>query len=190
MRRTTRAGLVVALLLATVAGCAQALPAGGGREGGGGDIPLPGQEWALKDGRVDAAEYRTAMGRFVSCVRKAGYPVTEPVISPADNLTLLYTITPSGDPATYNDAVQDCNLAHLSMVEPTFVEARPQVMGEPLRRAVAACLRGRGARPTGKERNLGDFARASGDDTWVVDCVTENWARVYPDLPAEVPLRF
>ncbi|MEV6331596.1 hypothetical protein [Streptomyces sp. NPDC051909] len=187
-RRATRAGLVVALLLATVAGCAQALPADGGRESG--DIPLPGQEWALKDGRVDAAEYRTATGRFVACVRKAGYPVTEPVVSPADRLTLIYEITPSGDPTTYNNAVQDCNLAHLSMVAPTYVEARPQTMDAPLRTAVGDCLRRRGVRLTAGERNLRDFARSAGDETWVVDCVTSVWQKVYPDLPAEVPLRF
>ncbi|MFD5328390.1 hypothetical protein [Streptomyces sp. NPDC127092] len=185
MRRAT---LVVALLLATVSGCAQAAgPDGGGATG---DIPLPGQEWALKDGRVSAAEYRTAMGRFVSCVRDAGYPVTEPVLSPADNLTLIYAITPSGEPETYNNAVQRCNLSHLSMVEPTFVEARRQVMEAPLRAAVGDCLSREGVVLTGKERSLKDFARSAKDETRVVDCVTDRWARVYPTLPAEVPLRF
>lgn len=185
MRKAT---LVVALLLATVSGCAQA-GSDGGRETGD-DIPLPGQEWALKDGRVSAAEYRTAMGRFVSCVRDSGYPVTEPVVSPADNLTLIYTITPSGNMDTYNAAVQRCNLAHLSMVEPTFVEAQAQIMDGPLRKAVGDCLRKRGVRLTAGERNLADFARSAKDETRVVDCVSGQWARVYPKLPADVPLRF
>nr|WP_073753892.1 hypothetical protein [Streptomyces sp. CB03234]OKK06154.1 hypothetical protein AMK26_08785 [Streptomyces sp. CB03234] len=182
-----RAMLVVALLLATVSGCAQA-GLDGGREAG--DIPLPGQDWALKDGRVSAAEYRTAMGRFVSCVRDAGYPVSEPILSPADNLTLIYDITPRGEPKTYNNAVQSCNLSHLSMVEPTFVEGRAQVMDAPLRAAVGDCLSRRGVVLTGKERSLKAFARSARDETRVVDCVTGQWARVYPTLPAEVPLRF
>ncbi|MBT2453174.1 hypothetical protein J7F03_40430 [Streptomyces sp. ISL-43] len=185
MRRAT---LVVAVILATVSGCAQAGP-GGGRESSD-DIPLPGQQWALGDGKVTEAEYRTAMDRFVSCVRGAGYPVTDPVRSPADNLTLIYTITPSGDPDTYNSAVQSCNLSHLSLVEPTFVAAQPQVMDEPLRTAVGNCLRQQGAELTAGERNLADFARSAKDEARVVDCVTGQWARVYPRLPAEVPLRF
>ncbi|WP_329117816.1 hypothetical protein [Streptomyces sp. NBC_01353] len=180
--------VVAAVLLATVSGCAQA-GSDGGREAGD-DIPIPGQEWALKDGRVTSAEYGTAMGRFVSCIRDAGYPVSEPVLSPADNLTLIYEVAPSGAPETYNNAVQSCNLSHLSMVEPTFVEAQPQVMDEPLRRAVGDCLRRQGVAVTAEERNLREFARSAKDETRVVDCVTAQWPRVYPALPAEVPLRF
>lgn len=51
MRRAT---LIVAVILAAVSGCA---PDGGQATG---DIPLPGQQWALEDGRVTAAEYHTA----------------------------------------------------------------------------------------------------------------------------------
>lgn len=184
MRRAT---LVVAGLLAAVAGCA---PAGDGGQDRSGDIPLPGQQWALADGKVTAAEYRTAMNRFVSCVRHAGYAVSDPVRSPADNLTLIYDITPSGDPDTYNEAVQKCNLAHLSMVEPKFVETQTQVMAEPLRMAVAACMRREGVHLTNKERNLAAFAASAKDETEVVNCVTEQWHHVYPTLPAAVPLRF
>jgi hypothetical protein len=185
MRRAT---IIVAVILAAVSGCA---PAGsdGGQESSG-DIPLPGQQWALNDGKVTAAEYRTAMDRFVSCVRDAGYPVSDPVPSPADNLTLIYEITPSGAPDVYNEAVQRCNLSHLSLVEPTYVEAHAQVMDAPLRAAVGDCLRGRGVTPTTRERNLADFAESAKDETKVVDCVTERWGRVYPTLPEEVPLRF
>ncbi|QNP73105.1 hypothetical protein IAG44_29175 [Streptomyces roseirectus] len=75
------------------------------------DDPLPGRRWALGDGRVSETEYRTAMNRFISCVRNAGYATTTPVLSPADNLTLVHDITPDGDPDTYNEAVQTCNLA-------------------------------------------------------------------------------
>lgn len=183
MRRAT---IVVAGILAAVAGCA---PADGGQEHPG-DIPLPGQEWALGNGKVTAAEYRTAVDRFVSCVRDAGYSVSDPVLSPADNLTLIYDISPSGDPDPYNEAVQTCNLSHLSLVEPTFVEARPQVMDTALRVAVSDCLKRQDIRVTAKELNLVDFAASADDETKVVDCVTGQWARIYPKLPGDVPLRF
>ncbi|MBO7938186.1 hypothetical protein JTP77_020040 [Streptomyces sp. S9] len=185
MRRATIA--VAGILAAVAVGCA---PAGDGGREHSGDIPLPGQEWALGDGKVTAAEYRTAVNRFVSCVRDAGYPVGDPVRSPADNLTLIYDITPSGDPATYNEAVQRCNLAHLSMVEPAFVEAHTQVMDRPLRAAVSACVQRQGVHVTTRERNLADFAASAEDETKVVDCVTGQWRHVYPELPSVVPLRF
>ncbi|MFG3296836.1 hypothetical protein ACGF3G_49705 [Streptomyces sp. NPDC048179] len=184
MRRAT---LVVAGLLAAVAGCA---PAGDGGQDRSGDIPLPGQQWALGDGKVTAAEYRTAVNRFVSCVRHAGYAVSDPVRSPADSLTLIYDITPSGDPDTYNEAVQKCNLAHLSMIEPKFVEAQPQVMAKPLRAAVADCMRRQGVHLTNKERNLAAFAASAKDNTEVIKCVAEQWRRLYPKLPTTTVLRF
>ncbi|WP_416967057.1 hypothetical protein [Streptomyces sp. 4F14] len=180
MRATT---ILVAGILSAVVGCAPA-------PDGGRDTALPGQQWALQDGKVTAAEYRTAMNRFVTCVRDAGYPVTDPVISPTDNLTLIYDITPNGDADTYNKAVQTCNLDHLSLVEPTYVEAQPQLMAAPLRAAVANCLARQGVRVTSKERNLADFAASAHSETKVVDCVTSQRARVYPALPAAVPLRF
>ena len=177
------ATILVAGILSAVVGCAPA-------PDGGRDTPLPGQQWALGDGMVTAAEYRTAMNRFVSCVRDSGYPVSAPVISPTDSLTLIYDITPNGDADTYNDAVQACNLAHLSHVEPTYVDAQPQLMAEPLRKAVANCLARQGVRVTSGERNLADFAASAKSETKVVECVTSQRSRVYPKLPASITLRF
>ncbi|MFJ7042891.1 hypothetical protein ACIQVC_05730 [Streptomyces sp. NPDC101112] len=185
MRKAT---IIVAVILAAVTGCAPARP-GGGQESSG-DIPLPGQEWALKDGKVSTAEYRTAMDRFISCVRDAGYPVSDPVRSPADNLTLIYDMTLKGKPHVFNTTVQRCNTAHLSLIEPTFVEAHTQVMATPLRAAVSECLRHKGVALTRREHNLMDFAFSAQSETKVVDCVTKRWTKVYPTLPTAVPLRF
>ncbi|MER5227208.1 hypothetical protein [Streptomyces flaveus] len=179
--------LVITGILAAV-GCTPTT-AGGGQENPS-DAPLPGQHWAVHDGRVTAAEYRTAVARFISCVRDAGYTVDDPVRSPLDNLTLIYDITPSGDPDVYNQAVQNCNLSHLTMIEPKFVEAHPQVMDKPLRTAVSTCLRRQGISLTRREHSLPDFAASTGSKTTIVDCVTQNWARVYPELPATLPIRF
>ncbi|MFI7300010.1 hypothetical protein [Streptomyces sp. NPDC050121] len=180
--------LVVAGILAAVSGCAPAATSGGQERPA--DIPLPGQAWALKDGVVTAEEYRAAVDRFISCVRDAGYAVDDPVRSPVDNLTLIYDIKPSGKPDVYNEAVQACNLSHLSLVEPTFVESEQQVMDEVLRTAVTDCLRRQGVSLTGKERSLKDYSASAKDEVPVVDCVTEEWPTAYPDLPATVPIRF
>ncbi|MFE9935951.1 hypothetical protein [Streptomyces hirsutus] len=179
--------VVIGLLLVTATGCSPAT--GDGGRGTPADDPLPGQAWALGDGKVTATEYRTAMDRFISCVQDAGYPVSDPVRSPVDGVTLLYDIEPSGEPEVYNEAVQRCNLSHLSMVEPTFVEAQRQVMDKKLRPAVADCLRHQGVALTGRERNVAEFAAAATDEPMAVECVTKAWTKVYPELPDQVPIR-
>jgi hypothetical protein len=179
--------LAVGLVLAAVTGCS--LATGSGARGAPVEDALPGQDWALRDGTVTAAEYRTAVDRFISCVRAAGYPVSAPVLSPIDGLSLLYDITPSGEPQKYNDAVQRCNLEHLSLVEPTYVEARTQVMDTKLRPAVAACLRAKGVRVSGTERNAADFAAVAKDKPTVVECITASRQRVFPNLPAVATVR-
>ncbi|MFE0254793.1 hypothetical protein [Streptomyces sp. NPDC059010] len=147
------------------------------------------QEWALADGVVTPAEYRNAVDRFISCVRKAGYEVSAPLRSPVDGLTLLYEITPSGSPDVYNSAVEECNLSHISDIEPAFVEARPQVMDEELRRAVSACLKASGVPVTGKERNFPDFKEVAAEDAMAVQCVSDSARKMFPELPDELIMR-
>nr|WP_240982696.1 hypothetical protein [Streptomyces sp. S3(2020)] len=154
-----------------------------GTQGANEDVPLPGQQWALRDDRVTAGEYRTAITRFLACIQDSGYRTGDPVISPIDGLSLLYDITPSGDPTTYNDRVQRCNLSHLSMIEPTYVESHRKVMTQPLRRAVGECLEDRGVKVSGTEHNATDFATTARDEPVVVECVTETRQQLYPDLP-------
>ncbi|MDQ0596530.1 hypothetical protein QF037_000875 [Streptomyces canus] len=174
--------LATALLTAAaVAACAPGTDSGA--QGANEDVSLPGQQWALRDDRVTAGEYRTAITRFLACVEDSGYRTGAPVTSPIDGLSLLYDITPSGDPATYNDRVQRCNLGHLSMIEPTYVEQHRKVMDQPLKRAVGECLEGRGVRVSGTEQNATDFAVTARDEPVVVECVTETRQQLYPDLP-------
>lgn len=174
--------LATALLTAVaVAACSPGTDSGA--RGANEDVPLPGQQWALRDDRVTAGEYRTAITRFLACVEDSGYRTGDPVISPIDGLSLLYDITPSGDPATYNDRVQRCNLRHLSMIEPTYVESHRKVMDQPLRRAVGKCLEDRGMNVSGAEQNATDFATTAHDEPAVVECVTETRQQLYPGLP-------
>lgn len=104
-----------------------------------------------QDGVVTLAEYHMVVDRFITCARDAGYEVSEPVLSPIDGLRLLYSIAPSGEPRIYNDAVQSCNLSHISLTEPAFVESQSQVMNETLRQAVVTCLQDQG--PQQRARN-------------------------------------
>ncbi len=157
-----------------VAGCA----AGG---------PEAAQAWALEDGVVTKAEYHKAVGGFLTCLREAGYEVTEPVISPMDGLTLLYDIVPSGEPAAWNEKLESCNHRHLSHIEPAYVEAIEHVMDESLRQGVAQCLAKKGITAKGSERNATDFVAASGNRPLVVmECVTTTARAIFPGLPNEL----
>ncbi|MGH3930712.1 MAG: hypothetical protein ACRDTF_12120 [Pseudonocardiaceae bacterium] len=149
------------------------------------------QAWALGDGMVDQYEYRTAMERFVSCLADSGYQVTAPVLSPIDQLTLLYDIVPEGDPDTWNRNVETCNLRHFSHIELTYVEAREQVMDDSLRSSAASCLSGKGVVLTGGERNVEDFViAAGGDGATAMDCVLVSARRLFPGLPSVVKIRW
>ncbi|MFP3969416.1 hypothetical protein SMC26_44475, partial [Actinomadura fulvescens] len=97
-------------------------------------------------------EYSTAVDHYRACVTSAGYQVTPAVLSPVDGLTMQFEAKLSGDPTVYNQAVDDCNHRHLSHIEPAYFERHTQVMNTRLRSATAACLAGKHAVVTGKEK--------------------------------------
>lgn len=183
-----RAPLAVGLLVAAVTACAT--PGGGpGDREAPVDAPPAAQAWALDDGVVTDEEYRKAVDDFVLCVRAAGYAVEDPVLSPVDGLSLIYEITPAGDPTVYNDAVQKCNLSTMSHIEPRYVEPRHQRMDDRLRPVVANCLRDHGVATTGREENVVDFdARARNDDL-LMECVLHAVDEVFPELPKVITIR-
>jgi hypothetical protein len=164
-------------------------------DGGRGPTPLDtpdtpeGQVWALEDGAVTGDEYHTAVDRFLACVRQAGYGTGEPARSPVDGVTLVYDMDRTGDPQAFNNSVQACNLAHVSAIEPAFVESQPQTMDDRLRREVARCLRSKGHAVSGRERNARELAAAAVDGTVVIDCTADALQFLYPGLPSEVTVR-
>ena len=176
-----RVPLGVGLLLVAITSCTP--PEGGtGGQGAPADPPPAAQAWALDDGVVTDEEYSKAVNDFVQCVRDAGYVVEDPVLSPVDGLSLIYKITPSGVPETYNNAVQKCNLDTMSHIEPRYVEPRDQQMDEQLRPVVANCLRDRGVVLTAREENVVDFDASAGNDDLLVECVLRAVDEVFPEL--------
>ncbi len=173
-------------MLAMITGCAPAAEDG---DGGAPSYPAA-QAWALNDGTVTDEEYRQAVDGFAKCVREAGFPVADAVLSPVDGLTLLYGIPPTGDPDAWSKAVEDCNLAHISHVEPTYVEAREQKMTPELRDATARCLRDERVRVAGTERNVKEFVDTAGKSAEVLKCVSASAQRLYPDLPGFLRIRW
>lgn len=185
-------GKVVGALVITLAlsaGCTSA--AGNASRGTPAVDAEKAQAWALSDGVVTEAEYRTAIERFISCVRDAGYEVTDPVLSPIDRLTLLYDLTANGDRERWNKRIEYCNDTEVSYIEPRYVEAREQVMEPSLRAASAECLNHRGFELTGNERNVRDFVKATnGSTATVMECVTPALQRLFPNVPGFLKVRW
>lgn len=149
------------------------------------------QAWALDDGVVTESEYRTAIDGFVSCMRDAGYSVTDPVVSPIDGLTLLYDLNPSGSPDAWNKKLEECDTSYVSMIEPTYVEARDQVMEPSLRSATARCLNDKDIRVSGNERNVKEFANSAGEPGNVImQCVSPSMHKLFPDYPGFLKVRW
>jgi hypothetical protein len=181
-------GLAFVLL---VAGCAPMV----GNDRRGAELadtgPPAAQSWALGDGVVTKDEYRTAIEGFISCVRNSGYEASDAALSPVDGLTLLYEIPPSGDPEAWNAKVEECNLAHVSHIEPAYIEAQQQVMDPELRDATAECLRKKGFQPQGGERNVKELIESTDKvGSATTECVTLTMSQLFPQAPGFLKIRW
>ena len=77
--------------------------------------------------------------------------------------------------------LEECNLKHVSHVEPAYVEAHEQTMEPSLQAATATCLRGKGFEPRGTERNVKAFADSTdGVGNAVMECVTTSMRQLLP----------
>lgn len=149
------------------------------------------QAWALDDGVVTESEYRSAIDGFVSCMRDAGYAISDPVLSPVDGLTLLYDLDPSGPPDAWNKKVEECDASYVSQIEPTYVEARDQVMEPSLRSATARCLSDKEIKLSGKEQNVKEFSDSANDPGNVVmQCVTTAMRELFPGYSNYLKVRW
>lgn len=188
MRLQVVRGLV--LVLVFTAGCA---PASGDGDRGtvAAEPEYPAaQSWALNDGTVTDDEYKTAISQFVMCVTDAGYRVTDPVLSPVDGLTLLYDLTPQGDPDRWNEKMESCNVTYVSHIEPTYVEARQQVMDPSLRDRTGQCLRDKGFILSGTESNVEQFRDSTGGSNTVMECVSASLKELFPTVPGFLRVRW
>jgi hypothetical protein len=153
--------------------------------------PQQEQAWALGDGIVTQEEYHTAVDRFISCMRDAGFDSTRPVLSPIDGVSLLYDIVPGGDPAVWNKTIDSCNALHISHIEPAYVESQEHVMAAPLRQGVTDCVASKGIRRAGSERNVTDFVSAAGGQVpTVMECVVNVARELFPELPSDLKILY
>jgi hypothetical protein len=184
---------VVALVLALTTGCSSGADSGvrAAAEPSKATYP-PSQAWALADGMVTDAEYRSATTKFTACIKKAGLRVTTPQISPIDGITLLYDIAETGDPDKWSKNVEACSETEVSQIESEYLAGHRQLMDPRLRIAVTACLSAKGFPLKGLEQNVADFVQATKitDGQPVNECVSRTFPKVFPDAPEVIKIRW
>jgi hypothetical protein len=174
---TVRRPAALTLLAILLAGCAV-----GGR---GGAAPTA----STSPPRVDDATYHAAVTLLLDCMRRFGYEVTGPVVSPLDGIQLLRSVAPpdSGSVDIYNARLEACERkSELARIEPAYLEQHTPVMAKRMRPAASRCLAAQGVTPTGRETTYTDFVSRARRPSDFNHCATEAARRLYPDLPEEI----
>lgn len=176
MRPASSARAVIAAVLAAlaVASCA-----GTGAGGRGSAAP------------VSAADYRAAVTSFLDCMRRQGYPVLGPVVSPLDQRLLLRDVVPphDGRPAEFNARLAACDHdADLGDVEPAYLSTHPGELDPRLRDDAVECLQRQGITARGGEIDYGDYHGQARAGTDFNDCLTAATKATFPDLPGAITI--
>ncbi|GHG29847.1 MULTISPECIES: hypothetical protein [Amycolatopsis] len=171
---SARAVTATVLAALALAGCADA-----GAGGRGSAAP------------VSAAEYRAAVTSFLDCMRRHGYLVSGPVVSPLDQRLLLRDVVPphDGRPAEFNARLAACDHdADLGDIEPAYLSTHPGKLDPRLRDDAVECLRRQGIKARGDETDYGDYHGQARAGTEFNDCLTAAAKATFPDLPGAITI--
>lgn len=132
-------------------------------------------------------EYDGAFARLESCLTDHGFTVDGPVVSPVDGVRYEFRSDfGTRDQTAALADLDECNAVHWTSVAQAFELSQPQIMDAPLVTATADCLRTDGLTLDGEEAKVADFVSSVGEAQGkaVLDCVQQEGARLYPDLPS------
>jgi hypothetical protein len=117
------------------------------------------QAAALSDGEVSEQEYRSAFDDLGYCLARDGITVTEPQVSPIDNLRLVFSYSLNGvDGARAAEIQATCEERYWSDISAFYVGTHPKVLDPKLVTAVTACLNESGIETRGDETAFRDLA--------------------------------
>ncbi len=137
----------------------------------------------MADGVVTQAEYDKAWDEYRSCLARMDVRMDDPKVSPIDGVR-KFAATHVNHKVNENE-FEHCQSSTVGLVEAAFAE-RPRPMAEPLRRAVARCLRHRGYSVSSQARGLRELERIV-TPTHVEDllnCVSDRAFDLYGDQTA------
>lgn len=99
----------------------------------------------LKDGVVDKADYESAFENLRRCMREAGYKVSDPILSPVDNLAYVFEYDAAGRKSEgMRKDSSLCEEEYWSNVSAVYMNTNEQKMDEPIRSAAISCLQQKG----------------------------------------------
>ncbi|WP_158609556.1 hypothetical protein [Cellulomonas triticagri] len=140
----------------------------------------------LAKGYVTRADYEQAIDHVRACAEDGGNGISEPTLSPIDNLTLEFGF-PVGamDDEVIWDLSDRCLQRWHSLVETGYQVSHEAVMDADILAASLTCMADAGFPMVGEIRNARDMAaRVSPEDGEVLsDCIVEAAMQVRPDLP-------
>ncbi|NHT17269.1 hypothetical protein [Cellulomonas sp. IC4_254] len=143
------------------------------------------QSVLLADGIVTSADYDQAISNTRVCAEHRANGITEPRLSPIDNLTREFGF-PVG--AMAEEAVwaasDECLQQHLWTVEAAYISTHEAVMDDDIRVASLQCMAERGFVMTGDIRSARDMAVRIPHESEpeLTDCITQAALRLRPDL--------
>ncbi len=139
----------------------------------------------LEDGVVTAAEYEQAIDNTRACAERGANGITEPVLSPVDNLTLEFGF-PIGAMAEEDvwAVSDDCSQQHLWTVQAAYVSTHDAVMDVDIRVDTLACMADHGHPIAAEVRNAREMASRIGRDaeSQLAECISDVTLRLRPEL--------
>jgi len=154
------------------------------------DAGSTGQGGALEDGVITASEYRAAFDALRSCVEDAGPTVSDAVISPIDGYSLVFSYDAAGvDTTAAVDIYDRCEGRHWQPLAQLYSAVSTSSMNPDLASAVSDCLATQEQAVPTEATSLEAFFDQRNDaehQQKVVDCISDEVSRLFPDLPAVI----
>lgn len=139
----------------------------------------------LADGVVTAADYAQAIDDTRACAEARANGITEPALSPIDNLTWEFAFPIGALPEDQVWAISDeCSQQHLWSVQTAYVATHDAVMDDDIRMATLACMADLGHEIVGDVRNAREMAERIDHEREpdLADCIGDSAVRLRPDL--------
>lgn len=142
----------------------------------------------LDDGVLSESDFNRSFDDLKQCYEERGYEVGEPVVNPADGLTLLFEVVNSGrtTEVVQKDAL-DCGDPH-EQLGAIYTSVNPQIMDEAVRKQALSCIEDRGGvvyeEAVNFEEMVGDPSEDGGEQRRTAgQCVLESVVELHPDIP-------
>lgn len=143
------------------------------------------QAEVLGRGVVTRADYEQAIDHVRACAERGGNGISEPTLSPIDNLTLEFGF-PVGatDEEDIWDLSGECLSQWFTLVEAGYRASHDAVMDADILDASLSCMADLGFTMTGDIRNARDMAvRVPVEaDGQLADCISQSAMRLRPEL--------